>query len=75
MRLELNQGKFGEDLSALLNSEMGLQMSDYPKKFASLLHIEELQMEVDIRHYDLEDTTLTPDGQFLVLKVYIQLQS
>lgn len=45
-------------------------MPQYPKKFASLLHIEELQMEVDIRHYDMEDSTLTPDGQFLVLKVW-----
>ena len=45
-------------------------MPDYPNKFASLLHIEELQMEVDIRHYDMEDTTLTPNGQFLVLKVH-----
>lgn len=26
-------------------------------------------MEVDIRHYDLEDVTLAPEGEFLVLKV------
>ena len=71
MRLGLNQGKPGEELTELLESEVGLQVPQYSKKFASLLHIEELQMEVDIRHYDLEDTTLTPDGQFLGLKVQL----
>ena len=45
-------------------------MPQYSQKFASLLHIEELQMEVDIRHYDMEDAVLVPDGQFLVLKVW-----
>ena len=44
-------------------------MPEYSKKLAALLHIEELQMEVDIRHYDLEDVTLAPEGEFLVLKV------
>ena len=71
LRLGLNQGKPSEELSALLEQELGLQMPQYPQKFASLLHIEELQMEVDIRHYDMEDMILTPEGQFLVLKVWI----
>lgn len=70
LRFGLNQGKPGEDLSVLLEQEVGLQMPQYPEKFASLLHIEELQMEVDIRHYDMEDTILIPEGQFLVLKVW-----
>ena len=69
LRLALNQGKLGEELSALLESEVGLATPEYPQKFATLLHIEELQMEVDIRHYDMEDATLTPEGHFLVLKV------
>ena len=69
LRLGLNQGKPGEELSALLEQEVGLQTPQYPEKFASLLYIEELQMEVDIRHYDMEDAILTPEGQFLVLKV------
>ena len=46
-------------------------MPDYSKKFASLLYIEELQMEVDIRHYDMEDVVLTPQGQLLILKVVL----
>lgn len=70
LRWGLNQGNPGEELSALLEQEIGLQMPQYPEKFASLLHIEELQMEVDIRHYDMEDTILVPEGQFLVLKVW-----
>ena len=69
MRLSLNQGKPSEELSALLELDPGLQMPEYSRKFTSLLHIEELQMEVDIRHYDMEDASLTPEGQFLVLKV------
>ena len=48
-------------------------MREYSQKFASLLYIEELQMEVDIRHYDMEDVFLNPStqGGFLVLKVVI----
>ena len=65
----LNQGKLGEELTELLESEVAIPMPQYTEKFAALLHIEELQMEVDIRHYDLEDATLTPEGQFLILKV------
>ena len=71
LRLGLNQGKPGEELSGLLEQELGLQTPQYSQKFASLLHIEELQMEVDIRHYDMEDAVLVPDGQFLVLKVHV----
>ena len=71
LRLGLNQGKPGEELSTLLELEVAPQMPEYSQKFASLLHIEELQMEVDIRHYDMEDVVLTPStqGGFLVLKV------
>lgn len=69
LRMGLNQGKLGEELTELLESEVAIPMPQYTEKFAALLHIEELQMEVDIRHYDLEDATLTPEGQFLILKV------
>ncbi|PFX21336.1 putative helicase MOV-10 [Stylophora pistillata] len=64
-------GKPGEELSTLLELEVAPQMPEYSQKFASLLHIEELQMEVDIRHYDMEDVVLTPStqGGFLILKV------
>ena len=73
LRLGLNQGKPGEELSNLLELEVGPQLREYSQKFASLLYIEELQMEVDIRHYDMEDVFLNPStqGGFLVLKVVI----
>ena len=75
MRLGLNQGKPGEELSNLLELEVGPQLREYSQKFASLLYIEELQMEVDIRHYDMEDVFLnqSTQGGFLVLKVVIYL--
>ena len=75
MRLGLNQGKPGEELTNLLELEVGPQLQEYSQKFASLLYIEELQMEVDIRHYDMEDVFLNPStqGGFLVLKVVIGL--
>lgn len=71
LRLGLNQGKPGEELTNLLELEVGPQLQEYSQKFASLLYIEELQMEVDIRHYDMEDVFLNPStqGGFLVLKV------
>ena len=73
MRLGLNQGKPGEELTNLLELEVGPQLQEYSQKFASLLYIEELQMEVDIHHYDMEDVFLNPStqGGFLVLKVVI----
>ncbi|XP_067414809.1 helicase MOV-10 [Emydura macquarii macquarii] len=49
-----------------------LQFENYRQKFQLLLHLEELQMEVDIRRYDLEDVTMARDTRnkkLLVLKV------
>lgn len=43
----------------LLNSP--LKMNNYAQRFQLLLHLEEIQMEVDIRKYDLHDQTMTPD--------------
>lgn len=48
---------------------MPLKWDNYVEKLSDLLHIEELQMEVDIRRYDLEGTTMKKDGGFLRLKV------
>ena len=72
LRLAVNQGKLDEKLLGLLESEVTMSMPQYSQKFSTLLHIEELQMEVDIRHYDMEDATLVPDDQrrgHLALKV------
>ncbi|KAK2550951.1 putative helicase mov-10-B.1 [Acropora cervicornis] len=72
LRFALNQGKLDEKLLGLLESEVTMSMPQYAQKFSTLLHIEEHQMQVDIRHYDMEDATLVPDGQrrgLLALKV------
>ena len=72
LRFALNQGKLDEKMLRLLESEVTMSMPQYAQKFSTLLHIEEHQMQVDIRHYDMEDATLVPDGQrreLLALKV------
>uniref|UniRef100_A0A8C0H7L7 RNA helicase n=1 Tax=Chelonoidis abingdonii TaxID=106734 RepID=A0A8C0H7L7_CHEAB len=49
-----------------------LQFENYQKKFQLLLHLEELQMEVDIRRYDMRDVPMVKDTQnkrLLILEV------
>ena len=49
-----------------------LKMKTYKRKFSLLLHVEEMQMEVDIRKYDMENVTITKCKQnqhLLVLQV------
>lgn len=49
-----------------------LKMKNYAARFHLLLHLEEIQMEVDIRKYDLRDQTMDPDQsnkRLLTLKV------
>ena len=49
-------------------------MGTYQRRFESLLHFEEIQMEVDIRKYDMDEVTMTtcPDNRLLlVLQVFI----
>ncbi|XP_016078888.1 PREDICTED: putative helicase MOV-10 isoform X1 [Miniopterus natalensis] len=41
--------------------ETALKCRNYEMKFRLLLHLEELQMEHDIRHYDLESVPMTLD--------------
>lgn len=41
--------------------ETALQWRSYEVKLRLLLHLEELQMEHDIRHYDLESVPMTWD--------------
>lgn len=38
-----------------------LQMKTYAQRLSLLLHLEEIQMEVDIRKYDLHDQTMIQD--------------
>ncbi|NWY03235.1 SDE3 helicase, partial [Nothoprocta ornata] len=49
--------------------EAPLQSDNYQKKFQLLLHLEEIQMEVDIRRYDMQDVTMVQDRALLVLEV------
>uniref|UniRef100_A0A8D0FC95 RNA helicase n=1 Tax=Strix occidentalis caurina TaxID=311401 RepID=A0A8D0FC95_STROC len=49
--------------------EAPLQPENYQQKFQLLLHLEEIQMEVDIRRYDMQDVTMVQDRALLVLDV------
>ncbi|KAM4759750.1 LOW QUALITY PROTEIN: helicase MOV-10 [Cyanocitta cristata] len=49
--------------------EAPLQAENYHQKFQLLLHLEEIQMEVDIRRYDMQDVTMVQDRALLVLNV------
>lgn len=49
-----------------------LNMKTYSSRFHLLLHLEEIQMEVDIRKYNLYNQTMTPDPsnkKLLILNV------
>lgn len=46
-----------------------LAYENYVSKFSILLHLEEIQMEIDIRQFDLERVCLKHAGEFLALKV------
>nr|XP_019952231.1 PREDICTED: putative helicase mov-10-B.2 isoform X1 [Paralichthys olivaceus] len=70
-----------ENLSAAARSKLKtvkthlkgpLEMKNYRQRFNLLLHLEEMQMEVEIRKYDLHNQTLTQDqsnGKLLALEV------
>nr|XP_060628672.1 helicase MOV-10 isoform X1 [Anolis sagrei ordinatus] len=47
--------------------EAPLQFDNYSSKFCLLLHLEELQMEVDIRRYDMLGVPMVADRDLLVL--------
>ncbi|KAM9268311.1 LOW QUALITY PROTEIN: helicase MOV-10 [Morus bassanus] len=49
--------------------EAPLQAGNYGQKFQLLLHLEEIQMEVDIRRYDMQDVPMVQDRGLLVLDV------
>lgn len=60
----------GEDLRELypvLSEE--LSMENYRLKFDLLLHLEEIQMEIDIREFDLDRVCMRRVGEYLGLKV------
>ncbi|NXF90644.1 SDE3 helicase, partial [Eubucco bourcierii] len=49
--------------------EAPLNAENYHEKFRLLLHLEEIQMEVNIRCYDMKDVPMDQDRGLLVLKV------
>ncbi|NXN43086.1 SDE3 helicase, partial [Rhinoptilus africanus] len=49
--------------------EAPLQAGNYQQKFQLLLHLEEIQMEADIRRYDMQDVPMVQNGGLLVLDV------
>ncbi|NWH92946.1 SDE3 helicase, partial [Aegithalos caudatus] len=49
--------------------EAPLQPENYQQKFQLLLHLEEIQSEVDIRRYDMQDVTMVQERGLLVLDV------
>ncbi|NXC40338.1 SDE3 helicase, partial [Penelope pileata] len=49
--------------------EAPLHAGNYQQKFELLLHLEEIQLEVDIRRYDMQDVPMERDRALLVLSV------
>ena len=57
--------------------ERPVTMETYVKKFSTMLNVEEIQMEVDIRKYDMEAVTMTINPQnkrLLLLEVSVEYQ-
>ncbi|OWF48746.1 RNA helicase Mov10l1-like [Mizuhopecten yessoensis] len=60
----------GDDLEAVVpvvEEELGYE--NYTARFKTLLHLEEIQMDIDIREFDLERVSFRPVREFLALKV------
>ena len=54
--------------------EKTLNFDDYKEKFTMLLHVEELQMQKDIRNYDMKGVEFQQertDRRFLILEVSV----
>ncbi|XP_033121728.1 putative helicase MOV-10 [Anneissia japonica] len=68
LRSSMNRGKTGE-IEKKLRKKLALE--NYASKFSTLLHIEELQMDVDILKYSMSNVTMTldKDKKSLRLKV------
>nr|XP_006811620.1 PREDICTED: LOW QUALITY PROTEIN: putative helicase Mov10l1-like [Saccoglossus kowalevskii] len=46
-----------------------LSMTNYIGYFTTMLHLEEIQMEIDIRQFDIEMVSMMPHGEYLALTV------
>lgn len=60
----------GEDLSSTVPAlREPLNLKTYAARFSTLLHAEELQIEVDMREFDMEGVNMNVCGEFLSLNV------
>ena len=52
-------------------------MDNYKRKFSLMLHIEELQSEIDIRAYDRHNVTVRPHGshRFILNVSHVRLHA
>ena len=64
---DTENGHIDKDLLELLKSEMTTQ--NHEKKFQTMLHLEELQMEIDIRRYDMSDQKMSSKNSLMELVV------
>ncbi|XP_044142409.1 putative helicase MOV-10 [Bufo gargarizans] len=72
LRLPLLSAFGGQRLGSSISRNLlisTLEFSNYPDKFHLLLHLEEIQMEIDIRKYDKERQTMERDRNLLILDV------
>lgn len=56
-----------EDVVPVIQQD--LDYKNYTSRFKALLHLEEIQMDIDIREFDLERVNFRPIREFLALKV------
>ncbi|XP_033744976.1 RNA helicase Mov10l1-like [Pecten maximus] len=61
------EGDDVEDVIPVLDQE--LDYKNYTARFKALLHLEEIQMDIDIREFDLERVSFRPIREFLALRV------
>ncbi|XP_060083408.1 RNA helicase Mov10l1-like [Ylistrum balloti] len=61
------EGEDVEDVAPVI--EQDLVYENYTARFQALLHLEEIQMDIDIREFDLERVNFRPMREFLALKV------
>lgn len=66
---EVSPGHSDLPAACRLLLEAPLNAKNYKEKFQLLLHLEEIQMEVNIRCYDMKDVPMDQDRGLLVLKV------
>ena len=65
LRRQVNQGK----VDVFSNFDAEVTARNHCERFSNLLHVEELQMEVDIQRFSMEKTKLGRERSYLTLEV------